>query len=57
MLHVPPMENLFFSRSEGGMATGLKSLDVDVKKHWMVGWRLSEQMTEKDDILQSFGKK
>ena len=26
-----------FSRSEGGLATGLKSLDVDCEKHW-IGW-------------------
>ena len=26
-----------FSRSEAGLATGLKSLDVDREKHW-IGW-------------------
>ncbi len=40
-----------FSRSEGGLATGLKSLDVDCEKHW-IGWPgvCVEQKTEKDDI-------
>ena len=40
-----------FSRSEGGVATGLKSLDVDCEKHW-IGWPgvCVEQKTEKDDI-------
>ena len=40
-----------FSRSEGGLATGLKSLDVNCEKHW-IGWPgvCVEQKTEKDDI-------
>ena len=46
-----------FSRSEGGLATGLKSLDVDCEKHW-VGWSgvCVEQKTEKDDICSQLEK-
>ena len=46
-----------FSRSEGGLATGLKSLDVDCEKHW-IGWPgvCVEQKTEKDDICSQLKK-
>ena len=46
-----------FSRSEGGLATGLKSLDVDCEKHW-IGWPgvCVEQKTEKDDICSQLEK-
>ena len=46
-----------FSRSEGGVATGLKSLDVDCEKHW-IGWPgvCVEQKTEKDDICSQLEK-
>ena len=51
------MENFVFSRSEGGLATGLKSLDVDCEKHW-IGWPgvCVEQKTEKDDICSQLEK-
>ncbi len=42
---------IHFFTERRGVATGLKSLDVDCEKHW-IGWPgvCVEQKTEKDDI-------
>ena len=42
-----------FSRSEGGLTTGLDSLEMDVEKHW-VGWpgAFAESSEEQEEITQ-----
>ncbi len=42
-----------FSRSEGGLTTGLDSLDLDVEKHW-VGWpgTYAESVDEENQITE-----
>ncbi|MCE5332137.1 MAG: bifunctional alpha,alpha-trehalose-phosphate synthase (UDP-forming)/trehalose-phosphatase [Bacteroidales bacterium] len=42
-----------FSRSEGGLTTGLASLDLDVEKHW-VGWpgTYAENVEEENQITE-----
>ena len=46
-----------FSRSEGGLATGLKSLEIDCEKHW-IGWPgvCVEEKMEKEDICNQLEK-
>lgn len=39
-----------FSRSEGGLTTGLDSLDMDIEKHW-VGWPGADIETQEDKDL------
>ncbi len=41
-------ENVEFTRSEGGLTTGLHSLDIDYEKHW-IGWPGVERPKNEDD--------
>lgn len=46
-----PEKEILFSRSEGGLATGLDSLKLSEEKHW-IGWPgvCTERKEEKDEI-------
>jgi len=46
-----------FSRSEGGLTTGLDSLEMDVEKHW-VGWpgTFTDSDKEQEEISQHLNK-
>ena len=45
-------DELEFSRSEGGLTTGMDTLDMDVEKHW-IGWPGTYTESEEEEQLIS----